>query len=198
MGDKCLIWTPQIPQKPQCGVCGLCGQTPQIPQPPIGGVVLCGVTTRWTTVLSKIVAPEVVEWVRDHISGIDDLAGLFFEAAETERKMPRGAHPGGGGGAWPEIAPDASLAYGYGEYAPRPSPANGRDVTRWDVALALTRAMAIDDARLVWRVCFSAAGRERGPAWSAVGRSYGVSHRVVRRRFEGALISLYYFIVHQG
>ena len=131
-------------------------------------MVLCGVTTRWTTVLSKIVAPEVVEWVRDHISGIDDLAGLFFEAAETERKMPRGAHPGGGGGAWPEIAPDASLGYGSGEYAPR------------------------------WRVCFSAAGRERGPAWSAVGRSYGVSHRVVRRRFEGALISLYYFIVHQG
>ena len=44
--------------------------------------------------MSKIVAPEVVEWVRQHISGIDDLAGLFFEAAETERKMPRGAHPG--------------------------------------------------------------------------------------------------------
>jgi hypothetical protein len=144
--------------------------------------------------MSKTVAPEVIAWVREHISGIDDLAGLFFEAAETERKMPRGAHPAGGGTAWPEIAPDPSLAYGYGEYEPRPSPASSRDVTRYDVALELTKAMPIDDARLVWRVCFSAVGRARGPAWSAIGRSYGVSHRVVRRRFESALIGLYYFI----
>jgi hypothetical protein len=62
-------------------------------------------------------------------------------------------------------------------------------------AAAMSRA---DDARLVWRVCFSAVGRERGPAWSAIGRSYGVSHRVVRRRFEGALISLYYFIAQSS
>ena len=148
--------------------------------------------------MSKIVAPEGSAWGREHISGIDDLAGLFFEAAETERKMPRGAHPAAGGSAWPEIAPDPGLAYGYGEYEPRPSPASSRDVTRYDVALELTKAMTVDDARLVWRVCFSAVGRERGPAWSAIGRSYGVSHRVVRRRFEGALISLYYFIAQSG
>ena len=159
--------------------------------------MLCSVATWRATVLGKNVAPEVIAWVRENVSGIDDLAGLFSEEAETERKMPRGAHPAGGGNAWPETLPEPGLAYGYGEYEPRPSPASSRDVTRWDAALALTKAMTVDDARLVWRVCFSAVGRERGPAWSAIGRTYGVSHRVVRRRFEGALISLYYFIAQR-
>jgi len=147
-------------------------------------------------VMSNTVAPDVVKWVRENVSGIDELAGLFFEGAETERKMPRGAHPAGGGSAWPDIAPDPSLAYGYGEYDPKPSPASSREVTRWDAAIELTRAMHIDDARLVWRVAFSAVNRERGPAWTAIGRSYGVTHRVVRQRFRGAMISLYYFISH--
>jgi hypothetical protein len=65
-------------------------------------------------------------------------------------------------------------------------------VRNYDWALRVTLAMDADDARLVWGCAHSAFRRVRGPAWSKVGRMRGMHADTVRRRFEGALLVLWY------
>ena len=71
--------------------------------------------------------------LRQRVGDVDGLAGLFFEAAETERKMP-GVMRKKYRVAWPTYLPDPGLAYGYGEFEVRPSPADAGEVDRWDAA----------------------------------------------------------------
>jgi len=127
------------------------------------------------------------------INGIDDLCELFLEAAKTERKMPQ-AFDLRAKGCWPEVAADPTLAYGYNDATISPSPANSAEVTRYDQALKLTMLMDEPDRKLVWAVAHSAARRSRGPAWARLGRMQGLHPQTVKRRFEKALIELWYKI----
>jgi hypothetical protein len=119
------------------------------------------------------------------------LAGLFMEAAATERKLPRGI------GldvqcAWPEMLPEPELAYGYNEEEEHIGSANKVEVRNYDWAIRITSAMEADDAKLVWACAHSAARRNRGPAWARIGRIKGLHAQTVKRRFERAILALWF------
>ena len=138
-----------------------------------------------------MIEKQIAVVVRDHCAGVDGLAGLFIEAADTERRLP-GAIDLRAKTGWPETMPDADLAYGYNEEEMPLGPANAIAVRNYDWALTITPAMDADDAKLVWACAHSAFKRVRGPAWSKVGRVRGLHAQTVRRRFERAILELWY------
>ena len=138
---------------------------------------------RFDQELSRRVAAEVED--------IDQLAGLFFEAAETERKLPR-THNLQVKTSWPDVLPSVQLAYGYHELTVRPPPATSREVTRFDVAADILREIGPDDARLIWAVSVSAVRRARGPHWARLGKIMGLHPATVKRRFSRALMAVWY------
>jgi len=131
------------------------------------------------------------ELVSRHCGGVAGLAGLFFEAADTERRLPR-AFDLRVKACWPETADDAGLAYGYSGAVVNVAPASASAVRNYDWALRLTVRLSVDDRKLVWACAHSAVRRQRGPAWSKIGRMLGVHPETVKRRFERAILELYY------
>ena len=123
---------------------------------------------------------------------VDALAGLFFEAAETERRLPRAVDLRVKS-SWPPTVPDR-VAYGYNEAEAPLGPATARAVQRYDLALRLTPLMDADDARLVWAAVTTAAFRDRGPNWRKVAARAHCHPRTAKRRFESAMVSLWYRI----
>ena len=73
-----------------------------------------------------------------HLGDVAGMPGLFFEAAETERKLP-GVVKKRYSVAWPDYVPDPGLAYGYGEFEVRMPPADAAEIFRYDCALELAR-----------------------------------------------------------
>ena len=136
------------------------------------------------------------ERLRRHVGDVSGMPGLFFEAAETERKLPavlRARYRV----AWPDYTPDPGLAYGYGEMEVRPSPANAQEVWRYDQALELSLALDADDAKLVWMAAHSAVRRRRGPAWRRVALIIGVHPETAKRSFERAMLQCWYELEHR-
>ena len=131
---------------------------------------------------------------REQCPDVDALAGLFFEAAEIEARLPRVLR-GQIKASWPE-APDDWQAFGWHEVQPAPRPANPAEVSRYDLALQLTPLIPVDERRLVWAVAHSAVRRARGPRWAMIGRMQGLHAQTVRRRFERAVLELWYKIQH--
>jgi len=138
-----------------------------------------------------MIEKQIAVVVREHCVGVDGLAGLFIEAADTERRLPGAINLGVRCG-WPDTVPDADLAYGYDEAEVRLGPASAIAVRNYDWALRITPAMDADDAKLVWACAHSAFKRARGPAWARVGRVSGLHAQTVRRRFERAILELWY------
>ena len=131
-----------------------------------------------------------------HVVDVAGMPALFFEAAETERKLP-GALRSRYRVAWPEYVPDPNLAYGYGEFEVRPAPANASEVWRYDQILELAQVLDADDARLVWMVAHSAVRRQRGPAWSKVARVSGMHAATVKRRFEQSMLQMWFSLMEK-
>lgn len=128
-----------------------------------------------------------------HVGDVAGMPGLFFEAAETERKLP-GVLRQRYRVAWPDYAPDPGLAYGYNDVDVRPGPADAAEVWRYDQALKLARGLDADDAKLVWAVAHSAVRRRRGPAWSRVARIVGSHPQTVKRDFERAMLQMWFLL----
>ena len=129
--------------------------------------------------------------VKAEAHDVDGLVQLFFEAAETERRMPR-AVDHRVKGCWPEYPDDPSLAFGYNEAQVLPGPATSREVTRYDLALEVAGKLEEDERRVVWAAAYSAARRGRGARWTAIGRQMGIHASTVKRRFERAILGLWY------
>jgi hypothetical protein len=127
---------------------------------------------------------------------VDALAALFFEAAETERRLPR-AFDLRVRTSWPETVSEWS-AYGYSEAEAPLGPATARSVQRYDLALRLTPLMDVDDARLVWATATTAAFRERGPNWRKVAARIRCHPSTAKRRFTQAILALYYRIATEA
>ena len=120
------------------------------------------------------------------------LNDLFFEAAETERKLP-GAIRKQKMVNWPDYVTEWS-GYGYSTTETTRLKASPDQITRLDKAidLALTK-MDNEDRRLVWAVAHSAAFRDRGPKWTKIAKILGLNDpRIVKRRYKDALVRLYY------
>ena len=123
---------------------------------------------------------------------IAQLNDLFFEAAETERKLPS-AFRKQKMVNWPDYVTEWS-AYGYNAMGVTRLKATPNQITRLDRAidLALTK-MDDEDRRLVWAVAHSAAFRDRGAKWSKIARLLSLHDpRIVKRRYKDALVRLYY------
>jgi len=127
------------------------------------------------------------------INGVDDLIELFFQAAKTERKLPR-AYDLRAKGCWPTYADDPELAYGYNDAVLTVGGANTQEIGDYDQALDMTQIMDDSDRKLVWAVAHSAARRTRGPAWTKIGKLTGMHAQTVKRRFEQAIMELWYKI----
>lgn len=122
---------------------------------------------------------------------VEQLEGLFFEAARTESKLPR-VFDFRVKSNWPEYLPDPQLSYGYNEIDVKPSPATSREVTRFDVAMDILRELDPDSGRLIWAVSTSARRRARGPHWKALGKIMGLHAATVKRRFQAALWAVHH------
>ena len=123
---------------------------------------------------------------------IAQLNELFFEAAETERKLPT-AFKKQKMASWPDYVTEWS-GYGYSSTETTRLKASPEQITRLDQAidLALTQ-MDDEDRRLVWAVAHSAAFTDRGAKWSKIARLLSLNDpRIVKRRYKDALVRLYY------
>ena len=123
---------------------------------------------------------------------VNQLNDLFFEAAETERKLPAAIRRQKMC-AWPDF-PQSWKAYGYNEFQVRLPKATPTQVDNFDRALVLgIKHMDPDDRRLVWAVAHSAAFRERGAKWDQLARMHGLRDgRQIKRRYMDALIRCWY------
>jgi hypothetical protein len=138
-----------------------------------------------------VIERKVAIEVRKHCAGVDGLAGLFIEAADTERRLP-GAIDLRAKTGWVDTVPDVRRADGDDRTEVRLGPANARAMRNYDWALQITLALDAEDAKLVWACAHSAFRRVRGPAWAKVGRVSGLHAQTVRRRFERAILELWY------
>ena len=107
----------------------------------------------------------------DQLRDIGVLTAIFFDAAETERRLPP-VYRKKPGVAWPDY-PDEKVAYGYTDAVARLGPASAKDIEHYDIAMKLTFCMESDDRKLVWAVAHSAAFRPRGPRWGVLSRVMG-------------------------
>jgi len=123
---------------------------------------------------------------------VNQLNTLFFEAAETERKLPAAIRKQKMSG-WPDY-PQSWKAYGYNEFQVRLPKATPQQVDNFDRALVLgIKHMDADDRKLVWAVAHSAAFRERGAKWDQIARMRGLRDgRQIKRRYMDALIRCWY------
>ena len=134
---------------------------------------------------------NLADRVKDEVKDVDGLAQLFFEAAETEKRMPK-AVDHRVKGCWHEYPDDPNLAFGYNDAVVSVGPANAREVTRYDLALEASTLLEPDERTLVWVAAHSAAKRARGARWKAIARRMGVHPSTARRRFERAMLGLWY------
>ena len=123
---------------------------------------------------------------------VSQLSDIFFEAAETERKLPP-AFRKQKMSAWPDY-PQEWSAYGWSEYKPGLPKATPAQIDSYERALFLSiEMMDKDDRQMVWAVAHSAAFRERGPNWRKLADVKGLTDgRQIKRRYTDALIRLWY------
>ena len=133
----------------------------------------------------------MIEQARERCPTVDDLAALFFTAAETDRRLPSPLAALRDRGSWPETTPDR-MAYGYNEAELRPGPATARQISDYDLACELLPLMDPDDAKLVWAAAATAAFRQRGPNWRKVARWTHCHPATAKRRFMDAMLRLHY------
>ena len=132
-------------------------------------------------------AREIVDEVVD-VSG---LAGLFFEACETERTLPS-ARRMSVKSCWPDYPDDPSLSFGYNDVETKLARASPRQISRYDMALDVAMLLEVRDRKLVWACAHSAVRRQRGPHWKKIGKMMGMHAETVKRRFDRAMLELWY------
>ena len=123
-------------------------------------------------------------------SSIDALHDWLIEAAETERRLPA-ALPRYRGSWWPEALPEW-LSYADETTEVKLGAATSEQVTRYDNLAKQMINVPVDDRRLLWAVAHAGAFRSRGPSWAKVARYMHCDRRTAKRRYEEALISLWY------
>lgn len=127
----------------------------------------------------------------DEAGDIDGLVEMLFEAALTERRLS-GVLKKRYKVVWPDIPPDPNLAFGYNEARLSLGNASAAEIDRYDRMLLATQILDGEDAKILWAAAHSQVGRERGPAWKKIGRLLGIGAPTVKRRFERAILTLWY------
>tara|TARA_R110002153_G_scaffold144288_2_gene295452 strand:+ start:789 stop:1238 length:450 start_codon:yes stop_codon:yes gene_type:complete len=137
--------------------------------------------------LNRVFAVQVLEEVVDVVG----MSNLFFEAAETELRLPA-VRRQSVKSCWPDYAPDVDLAFGYNETITRLAKASPKQITRYDLALQCVVLLEVEDRKLLWAVAHSAARRQRGARWRVLGKMMDMHHATVKRKFERVILELWY------
>ena len=122
---------------------------------------------------------------------VDGLVEMLFEAALTERRLP-GVLKKKYKVVWPDIPPDPNLAFGYNEARLSLGNASAAEIDRYDRMLLATHLLDGEDAKILWAAAHSQVNRDRGPAWRQSGRLLGKGGPTVKRRFERAILTLWF------
>jgi len=128
---------------------------------------------------------------------VRELSDFFFEAAETERKLPPATRKQKMS-SWPDYVQSWS-AYGYSEFDPKLPKASPTQIDSYMKAISLgIDMMDKEERQIVWAVAHSAAFKERGPAWTKIARLRGYRDgRIIKRQYTDALIKCWYRIKAQ-
>ena len=122
---------------------------------------------------------------------VEALHLLLVEASETERRLPR-AHPKPRVPYWPVDPPAAWLAYADETTRQKLDPATARQVTRYDELLdSVVALVEEEDRKILWVTARMAAFRTRIP-WLKIGKVFSIDRRTAKRRYESALLNLFY------
>ena len=123
---------------------------------------------------------------------ISELHDFFIEAATTERKLPYPIRKQKMSN-WPDHLQEWS-AYGYSTTRTPVIKATPDEISRWEKAITYTIELSNqEDRKLIWAVAHSAAFRDRGPRWSKIAKILGLNDpRIVKRRYQDALVKLHY------
>lgn len=122
-----------------------------------------------------------------------DLHDMLIRAAETERALPAAIRKQKMA-SWPEY-PNEWTAYAYSDVEPRLPRPTSVAIDEYGYAIDLVLSVPDrDDRQLLWATAHSAAYRDRGPSWRLIGKVLHVDPRTAKRRYETALLSLWYLV----
>ena len=122
---------------------------------------------------------------------VEALHLLLIEASETERRLPR-AHPKPGVTYWPVYQQSEWLAYADEKTRQKLDPATAQQITRYDQLLdTICCLQEEEDRKILWVTARMAAFRTRIP-WLKIGKVFSIDRRTAKRRYETALLSLFY------
>jgi len=121
---------------------------------------------------------------------VEALHLLLVEASETERRLPR-AHPKPSVTYWPVYQAEW-LAYADEKTRQKLDPATARQITRYDELLDTICCLEEEeDRKILWVTARMSAFRTRIP-WLKIGKVFSIDRRTAKRRYETALLSLFY------
>lgn len=121
---------------------------------------------------------------------VEALHLLIVECAETERRLPR-AHPKTSVTYWPVYQAEW-LAYADEKTRQKLDPATAQQITRYDQLLETVVALEEEkDRKILWQTARMAAFKNRVP-WLKIGKVFGIDRRTAKRRYESALLNLFY------
>ena len=122
-----------------------------------------------------------------------DLHEFLVRAAETERRLPSAIYRNLKT-YWPEITGEKHVDFRPEKTAVTLCRATNRQIDDHAKALemVITGLDNKEDRRLVWAVAHSAAFRERGPRWSKIAKLAHTHRETVKRRYEKALLDVFY------
>ena len=114
-------------------------------------------------------------------------------AAETERRLPAAINYNLKT-YWPEITGEKHVDFKPEITAMTLCRATNRQIDDYAKAMemVITGLDNKEDRRLVWAVAHSAAFRERGPRWSKIAKLAHTHRETVKRRYEKALLDIFY------
>ena len=121
---------------------------------------------------------------------VEALHLLLIEASETERRLPR-AHPKPSVTYWPVYQAEW-LAYADEKTRQKLDPATAQQITRYDQLLdTICCLQEEEDRKILWVTARMSAFRTRIP-WLKIGKVFSIDRRTAKRRYETALLSLFY------
>ena len=129
---------------------------------------------------------------RDNWS-ITDLDELYKESAQTLAMLPS-ALKKQKLNYWPDTVQSHWDVYNYHDVGASRVTPSAKQVSRLEFALSLGLKIDREDNRLIWRVATSSVYRVRGIQWLKLAKHYRCDRRTVKRRYEQALIRLYYHL----
>ena len=122
-----------------------------------------------------------------------DLHNFLVRAAETERRLPSAINHNLKT-YWPEITGERYVDFRPDKARLTVCHATNRQIDDHAKAMemVITGLGNKEDRRLVWAVAHSAAFRERGPKWAKIAKLAHTHRETVKRRYEKALLDVFY------